>query len=181
MVPAGFIPGLLQALPMRHAGGGDRFESRPRSPRALGLWFCALAAAVLPFCTACWSKKEPDAKPSEVPRLVGKIASIPPEKRFVLIRSLGKWDIAAGTILTTRGGDGRSANLLVTGESLGNFAAADIQSGEVQLGDSVYSRHVPKPPPEPSGGDSPAESGPQAQESEAAPEPELPVDSAAGA
>lgn len=173
MVPAGFIMSLLQALFMRHAGGGHRFESQRRSPRALGRVFCALAAAVLPFCTACWSKKEPETKPTEAPRLVGKIASIPPEKRFVLIHSLGKWDISAGTILTTRGADGRSANLLVTGESLGNFAAADIQSGEVQLGDSVYSRHLPKPDPEPTGADSAAEPGPQAQAPETAPEPEL--------
>lgn len=137
-----------------------------------------MVLAVLPICAACWPKKEPETKPTEAPRLVGKIASIPPEKRFVLIHSLGNWDISAGTILTTRGGDGRSANLLVTGESLGNFAAADIQSGEVELGDSVYSRHVPKPSPEPTGGDSPTEPGPQAQTPETAPEPELPPEPA---
>lgn len=165
---------LLQALLMRHAGGGHRFEFQRRSPRALGRFFCALAAALLPFCAACWPKKEPATKPTEAPRLVGRVASIPPERRFVLIHSFGKWDISAGTILTTRGADGRSANLLVTGESLGNFAAADIQSGEVQLGDSVYSRHVPKPAPESTGVDSSAESGSQALTPEAAPEPELP-------
>ncbi len=63
----------------------------------------------------------------------------------MLIQSYGSWTIEAGTILTTRGLDERSANLLVTGESLGEFAAADLQSGSVEIGDAVYSRHIPKP------------------------------------
>jgi hypothetical protein len=91
--------------------------------------------------------KEPEEKPkAEPPRLVGRIASIPPDKRFVLIQSFGKWTAEPGTILTTRGADQRSANLLVTGEALGQFAAADLQSGQVELGDAVYSQHIPKPP-----------------------------------
>jgi hypothetical protein len=91
--------------------------------------------------------KEPEEKPkAEPPRLVGRIASIPPDKRFVLIQSFGKWTAEPGTILTTRGADQRSANLLVTGEALGQFAAADLQSGQVELGDAVYSQHTPKPP-----------------------------------
>ena len=92
--------------------------------------------------------KEPEKKPeAEPPRLVGRIASIPADRRFVLIQSYGKWTAQPGAILTTRGADQRSANLLVTGEALGQFAAADLQSGQVELGDAVYSQHVPKPPP----------------------------------
>ena len=53
---------------------------------------------------------------AEDPELVGRIASIPADKRFVLIQSYGSWNIEAGTILTTRGPDERTANLLVTGE-----------------------------------------------------------------
>jgi hypothetical protein len=91
-------------------------------------------------------KKDKDEEPKpEAPRLVGRIASIPPDKRFVLIQSYGSWDIEQGALLTTRGPEERSANLLVTGESLGQFAAADLQSGGVEIGDAVYSRHVPKP------------------------------------
>jgi len=91
--------------------------------------------------------KEPEEKPkAEPPRLVGRIASIPPDKRFVLIQTFGKWTAEPGTILTTRGADQRSANLLVTGEALSQFAAADLQSGQVELGDAVYSQHIPKPP-----------------------------------
>jgi hypothetical protein len=88
------------------------------------------------------------------PKIVGRVASIPADKRFVLIQSYGKWNIGTGTILTTRGEDERSANLLVTGEALGEFAAADVQSGSVEVGDAVYSRHVPKPVTAPSDADS---------------------------
>ncbi len=92
---------------------------------------------------------EPQAKP-QAPRLIGRIASIPADKRFVLIQSYGKWRVETGTTLTTRGPDERSANLLATGESLGEFAAADLQSGLVEVGDAVYSLHIPKPAtPEP--------------------------------
>ncbi|MEO7101006.1 MAG: hypothetical protein ABI162_16740 [Luteolibacter sp.] len=114
-----------------------------------------LLIASIPFCPCCAdlkpkkadAKKEetPKAKPPEAPKLVGKIASIPADKRFVLIQSYGKWEVDTGSILTTRGTDDRSANLLATGESLGEFAAADIQSGKVEVGDAVYSRHLPKP------------------------------------
>jgi hypothetical protein len=72
------------------------------------------------------------------PQLVGRIASIPADRKFVLILSYGSWSIATGSILTTRGLEGRAANLLATGEKLGQYAAADIQSGTLELGDGVY-------------------------------------------
>jgi hypothetical protein len=91
-------------------------------------------------------KQQKEEKPTtHAPALVGRIASIPADKRFVLIQSYGTWKATQGELLTTRGPDERSANLLVTGESLGQFAAADLQSGAVEIGDAVYSRHVPKP------------------------------------
>jgi hypothetical protein len=90
--------------------------------------------------------KPTTAKPAivEPPQLVGRIASIPADKRFVLIQSYGKWNVETGSILTTQGADNRAANLLATGESLGEFAAADLRSGTVILGDAVYSRPQPK-------------------------------------
>ena len=83
----------------------------------------------------------------EAPKLVGRIASIPADKRFVLIQSYGKWDVESGRILTTRGPDDRTANLRTTGEAISEFAAADLQSGTVGVGDAVYSQHVAKPAP----------------------------------
>ncbi len=81
----------------------------------------------------------------EGPKLVGRIASIPADKRFVLIQSYGKWTIESGQILTTRGPNDRSGNLRTTGETLGEFAAADLQSGAVEVGDAVYFQHIPSP------------------------------------
>ena len=92
--------------------------------------------------------KEETTKPVvEAPKLVGRIASSPADKRFVLIQSYGKWVVESGRILTTRGPDERTANLRVTGETLGEFTAADLQSGSVGVGDAVYSQHVVKPEP----------------------------------
>ena len=121
----------------------DPMNSRPV------LWLAAFASTILSACaifTSDPSHKPKDKPPPEPPKLVGRIASIPADKRFVLIQSYGSWKVETGTILTARGTGERTANLLVTGESLGQFAAADLQSGLVEVGDAVYSRHVPKPP-----------------------------------
>ena len=108
-------------------------------------FFCPSCADLKPKKADAKKEETPKTKPPEAPKLVGKIASIPADKRFVLIQSYGKWEVDTGSILTTRGTEERSANLLATGESLGEFAAADIQSGQVEVGDAVYSRHLPKP------------------------------------
>jgi hypothetical protein len=119
-------------------------------PVLLGIGIATLAA--LASCAAF--KSEKPVNPSEktvfeAPKLIGRVASTPADKRFVLIQSYERWNLEAGTILTTRGPDERTANLRATGEILGQFAAADIQSGLVEVGDAVYSRHVPKPPETP--------------------------------
>ena len=107
----------------------------------------SLLCLALAGCAAD-KKKDPEKKPeSTAPKIVGRIATVPADKRFVLIQSYGKWEGSAGQILTTRGENDRTANLRITGESLGEFAAADIQSGEVQTGDAVYSQHKPQAPP----------------------------------
>ncbi len=63
----------------------------------------------------------------------------------MLIQSYGPWKVETGSILTTRGPDERAANLRTTGETLGEFAAADLQSGSIQVGDAVYFQPVTKP------------------------------------
>lgn len=117
-----------------------------KQPPLLRIIACALI--VLPGCALHGEKdkaKTDTPEPSNDPKLVGVIASIPADRKFVLIQSYGKWKVETGTILTTRGAEHRSANLVVTGETLGQFAAADLQSGSVERGDAVYSRHTPKP------------------------------------
>ena len=113
--------------------------------------FAACATVFLTACAALKSDphksdKSKDKPPPEPPKLVGRIASVPADKRFVLIQSYGDWKIETGTVLTSRGADERTANLRITGEKLGQFAAADLQSGAAEVGDAVYSRHIPKPP-----------------------------------
>ncbi len=108
----------------------------------------SLMALVLCGCATRRNAEEEDKPKPNPPKLVGRIASIPPDRKFVLIQSYAPWDMPIGTILTTRGEADRTANLLFTGEKLGQFAAADIQSGTVERGDAVYSRHTPKPPTE---------------------------------
>lgn len=104
-----------------------------------------LPATALILCyllLACAEK--PEEKPKENaeaenrPRLVGRVASIAADRKFVLIQSYGTWQVGTGSILTTQGPEGRAANLLATGEKLGQYAAADIQSGTLEIGDGVY-------------------------------------------
>lgn len=101
---------------------------------------------LLPSC-AGEDEPIPVTKSGEVmrPRLVGRVASVPADKRFILIQSYGDWKVAAGTVLIAHGAGGSTANLLATGEVMGQYAAADVQSGEVQRGDAVYMRELGKP------------------------------------
>jgi len=112
-----------------------------RIPAAI--WILSAIFGVVP---ACAPSKPVETKPAKAgPELVGRIASIPADKRFVLIQSYGSWNIETGKILTARGEDSRIANLVVTGEKLGQFAAADVQSGTVEIGDAVYTSPQPTP------------------------------------
>jgi len=107
----------------------------------------ALASALLfPSC-ATEDEPIPVDKTGEMlrPKLVGRVATVPSDKRFVLIQSYGEWKVAAGSVLTTRGTHDRTANLLATGEAMGQYAAADVRAGEVMVGDAVYSREMIKP------------------------------------
>jgi uncharacterized lipoprotein NlpE involved in copper resistance len=104
------------------------------------LSFTTLALCL--FLATCTNK--PEETPTEKtdaeskPRLVGRVASIPADRTFVLIQSYGTWTVETGSILTTQGPEGRAANLLATGEKLGQYAAADIRTGTLEIGDGVY-------------------------------------------
>jgi len=122
-----------------------------RIPSIAATRFSLVLMAFVALVPACADKPEKEpADKKEKPRLVGRVSSIPSDRKFVLIQAYGKWDIATGAILTTNGPEGRAANLRVTGEKLGQFAAADIQSGALEIGDGVYSTVTPpKPVPPP--------------------------------
>ena len=112
---------------------------------------------------SCSLLKEEPAESTDTaakPKLVGRIALVPREGGFVLIESYGPWRVPEGGLLSGVGTEGRTSNLVVTGEKLGQHAAADIRSGLAKVGDSVYYRplgegngddeSVVSPPPVPS-------------------------------
>jgi hypothetical protein len=108
------------------------------------------ALALCLFLAACADKPEATltekADTESKPRLVGRVASIPADREFVLIQSYGKWTVETGSILTSQGPDGRAANLVATGEKLGQYAAADIRTGTLEIGDGVYTiAKIPAP------------------------------------
>lgn len=113
-----------------------------------GLKIGYLLAMGLSLISCGLSKKQEKPEPkldSKAPQLIGRVSSVPADKRFVLIQSYGAAKFETGAILTTRGPDDRNGNLKVTGERMGQFVAADVQSGAPAVGDGVYSHHVPQP------------------------------------
>lgn len=107
----------------------------------------AVAFASFAWVAACGHDKEAgdEEQPREPPRLVGRVASLPAEGGFVLIQSYGAWTVPEGEAVFSRGADGRTANLLPTGEHLSQFVAADIRGGQVAVGDAVYALAKAKP------------------------------------
>ena len=99
-----------------------------------------LGVSLLTSCSLFDGAADPVAEPESQPRLIGRIASVSAEKDFVLIESYGPWRVPEGGILAGSGTEGRTCNLVVTGERMGQHAAADIRSGEAKVGDSVYYR-----------------------------------------
>jgi hypothetical protein len=104
------------------------------NPRILAILSCA--SLILLGC-ATDKKPEEKKKPIEAPKLVGLVMSKPSKKNFVLIEYYGTWKYEDGTELQSSGA-GRNACLIVSGEKLGPYLAADVESGAVDVGDAVY-------------------------------------------
>ena len=81
-----------------------------------------------------------DGPPKTAPRLVGRIASVHDSEGFALVENFGNLKLGEGLLLSTRGENERTATLVISGERLGRFAAADLKSGDVAVGDAVYAR-----------------------------------------
>ena len=113
----------------------------------------AALSLIFPFCLFSCASDDDEPIPIDKtgavqrPTLVGRVASIPSDRKFILIQTYGQWTVPSGTILVTEGSNSRAANLMVTGEASGQYAAADIQSGTIEVGDAVYSRTAPPPGP----------------------------------
>jgi hypothetical protein len=96
------------------------------------------------LCSSCaWRKnddKPQETKEEEQLRLIARVQSRPGQKDFVLLEAFGKWTLEVGSTLYVYGSDGRTATLVTSGEKLGQYVAADISAGQVELGDAVYER-----------------------------------------
>ena len=95
-----------------------------------------LLLIVLPGCGSS-TKEEKPVEDAVSKRLGGRIQRVNKASQFVLIRRYGYWRVDEDDIVVSSG-EGRTANLLPTGEKLGEHIAADIRSGEVEVGDAVY-------------------------------------------
>jgi hypothetical protein len=142
------------------------FRRHAETMRFATVWLAMAVVFTLPSCGLFHRKKAEAPKKTEEKkpetRLVGRIASVSADKTFVLIQSYGAWEVEAGAILTTRGSDGRLANLRCTGEKLGQFVAADIQAGDPRSGDAVF--HTPNPPDKPDPAPAPPSTAPPTAE-----------------
>lgn len=58
------------------------------------------------------------------------------------MEGFGSLKLGEGLLLSTRGQEERTATLVVSGERLGRFAAADLKAGDVAVGDAVYARPI---------------------------------------
>lgn len=103
---------------------------------------CLMAAGWTALVAACATGEKPDEErqATKRPVLVGRVASMPRDQDFVLLQSYGTWSAPPGAPVYCVGPEGRLANLLPTGEKMGQFVAADLRDGEVQVGDAVYYR-----------------------------------------
>jgi len=113
----------------------------PEWRRMVGWWLMAAAAVWLVSGCATGGGKEEEEEPTKArPVLVGRVASMPKDENFVLLQSYGAWTVPPGSPVYCIGDNGRMANLLPTGEKLGQFVAADRRDGEVRVGDAIYYR-----------------------------------------
>jgi hypothetical protein len=99
-----------------------------------------LSTCLISSCSLFAEKEDEAPESATKPRIVGRIALVPAGENFVLIESYGPWRVPEGGVLSGAGTDGRTSNLVVTGEQLGQHAAADLRSGEAKVGDAVYYR-----------------------------------------
>jgi hypothetical protein len=108
-------------------------------PASATIFFCLLS---LPACSLFPSPQTGQEPASEEnanqPKLVGRIANVSADGSFVIIQSYGPWDVPTNSTLASMGSDDRTANLRVSGEKQRQFAAADVRSGSVEVGDAVY-------------------------------------------
>lgn len=91
------------------------------------------------------SKEEGNAAEQASMRVVGEIVSVYAEEGFVLIRRHAQGGrFGKGNLIASVSPGGQTASLVMTGERLGRFHAADVQEGTPTKGDMVIVRRLPE-------------------------------------
>ncbi len=117
------------------------------------------AALVLPSCA--WLNSDPKAEKKEealqaanAPQaaeaekkpkplaLIGRIHSYNKEQQFVIVQAYAKMPPLQNVVMISQAKDQSRVNLNPTGESQGQFFAADVRNGVPNLGDAVFFRNL---------------------------------------
>jgi hypothetical protein len=106
-------------------------------------WLTIGAGLALAGCAASGDGDEaPRETPPSAARMVGRVASLHLGEGFVLIETSGRRTLEQGLLLSTVGDAGETSTLVVSGERMGRYAAADFKTGDVALGHAVYARPI---------------------------------------
>jgi len=103
-------------------------------------------SACLPLMVSCATKTEPEQPEEEekdkIPpsQVVGRISSVSPHGKFVLIQKFGAGKLPTTGIYQTIGEEGNYGSIRPSGERVRDFYAADITAGEIKSGDAVIFR-----------------------------------------
>ncbi|CAN5688935.1 hypothetical protein BH11VER1_BH11VER1_39080 [soil metagenome] len=117
------------------------------APLLFALSSCGSMSHLLKKSSKSAKTEAPEAPKDQV---IGTIEMVNPEQHFVLVKTLNRMALAAGTKLESHSPNGGlKAVLMVTPEHKLNFISADIAEGYPQQGDIVIEIAVPKPPDTP--------------------------------
>jgi hypothetical protein len=109
-------------------------------PTRIILFPCLTIAGSILILNGCAREKQPATAPPAAiaPRVVGEVAIVDEEKRFVLIDLESNLYVPApGTELRATNAHGETAHLKASPEQKRPFVAADIVDGEPAVGDEV--------------------------------------------
>lgn len=98
---------------------------------------------LLPQC----AKELAEIVPEKTVTVVGRVSSVSPDKKIILIEKFTPGSLPDDVIYSSRGSDGQTASLLPTGERIRHFHAADLVSGSATVGDAVYARRIEEAAP----------------------------------
>ena len=75
-------------------------------------------------------------------RTIGEIVSVHSDEKFVLVKRFLQAGAFGSELIASVSPDGTTSSLILTGEKLGRFYAADIQEGKPSRGDLVVIRRT---------------------------------------